>query len=109
MGTETNQKLNKQEEEDNIPRIAICSFAVITIIMILLGIMMCELPVVMVCSIVILETLIAVCLHNLPIWVHVMILAAEVTAGILCTQLVFIVLACIVYATAILALHFIEE
>ena len=88
MGTETNQKLNKQEEEDNIPLIAICSFAVITIIMILLGIMMCELPVVMVCSIVILETLIAVCLH---------------------TQLVFIVLACIVYATAILALHFIEE
>ena len=83
MGTETNQKLNKQEEEDNIPLIAICSFAVITIIMILLGIMMCELPV-------------------------VMILAAEVTAGILCTQLVFIVLACIVYATAILALHFIE-
>ena len=109
MGTETNQKLNKQEEEDNIPLIAICSFAVITIIMILLGIMMCELPVVMVCSIVILETLIAVCLHNLPIWVHVMILAAEVTAGILCTQLVCIVLACIVYATAILALHFIEE
>ena len=75
MGTETNQKLNKQEEEENIPLIAICSFAVITIIMILLGIMMCELPVVMVCSIVILETLIAVCLHNLPIWVHVMILA----------------------------------
>lgn len=109
MSTETKRELKRQEEERDLPLIAICSFAVITVIMILLGIMMCKLPVVMVCSIIILETAIAMCLHNLPIWVHVMVLAAELIAGILCSQIVFIILAGIVYATAILALHFIEE
>lgn len=109
MSSETKRELKRQEEEKELPLIAICSFAVITVIMILLGIMMCKLPVVMVCSIIILETAIALCLQNLPVWVHGVVLVAELIAGILCEQIVFIILAGIVYAAAILALHFIEE
>lgn len=90
----------------NLPLIAICSFVIVTVVMILLGIMVCKLPVVTVCIIVILETGIAMCLHNCPIGVHFLMFAAALVAGILCEQILFIIFAEIVYAMAVLAIHF---
>lgn len=108
MSIENRGEKKRREIENTLPLIAIASFAAVTVIMILLGIMLCELPVVMVCTIVIIETAIAMCLHNLPIWVHALVLAAEIIAGVLCGQVLFIIFAEVVYAGAIFALHFLE-
>lgn len=99
--------MDKKRRED-LPLIAVCTFGVIAVIVILLGIMVCELPVVAVCTIVVIETAMAMCLHNLPIWVHALVIIAELIAGVLCGQMLFIVLAAVIYGAAIGALHFME-
>lgn len=98
--------MGTEKIRDSLPVITVGAFVVVTVVMILLGIMACELPVVMVCTIVLLETAIAVCLHNLPIWLHCAVLLAEIIAGVVCGQVLFMVCAGIVYAMAIVTIHF---
>lgn len=96
------------EAKKNIPLMAISAFAIITVAMIILGIKLCEMPVVTVCLVIIIEAAMAMCLQNLPIWIHGLVLIGELIVGILCELTLFVVFACIVYIAAILALHFIE-
>jgi len=96
------------EAKKNIPLIAICAFALITVAMIILGIKVCNMPVVVVCLVVIIEAALAMCLQNIPIWVHGLVLIAELIVGILCELTAFVIFAAIVYVAAIVALHFIE-
>lgn len=100
--------MDKKKRREDLPLLAVCIFGVIAIVVILLGIMACKLPVVAVCTIVVIETAMAICLHNLPIWVHALVIIAELIVGVLCGQMVFIVLAVVLYGAAIGALHFME-
>lgn len=101
--------METKSNKENLPLIALCTFGVIAVVIILLGIMLCKLPVIAVCTIVILETAIAMCLHNLPIWLHGLVIIAELIAGVLCGQMLFILFAAIVYIGAIVTLHFMEQ
>lgn len=98
--------MGSEKIRDSLPLIVVGAFAMITVVMILLGIMTCKLPVVMVCVVVLLETAIAVCLHNLPIWLHCVVLLAEIITGVFCGQVLFMVCAGVVYAMAIVTIHF---
>ena len=66
-------------------------------------------PVVPVCLIIVLEAGIAVCLHDVPIWLHGLVVLVQIIAGAICGKLVFMVLCALVYVVGILSLKFIRE
>lgn len=89
--------------------LALIAYAAAVIAVILLGTLVCRVPVVAVCSIVVIETLLAACLHNLPIWLHVVVIAAEILSGIIFERALFMVIEAVLYLAAIFALKVIRQ
>lgn len=81
---------------------------VAVLLVILVSIITLEVPVVPVCVIVLIEAALAVCLHDVPIWLHGLVVIAQIVAGILCGATVFMILCALVYIAGILALRFIR-
>ena len=75
----------------------------------LVSILALKIPVVPVCLIIVLEAGIAVCLHDVPIWLHGLVVLVQILAGAICGKLVFMVLCALVYVVGILSLKFIRE
>ncbi len=67
----------------------IAAFAVIVAAMVLIGVCVLHVPVVAMCMLVILETALAVFLHHAELWLHGVVILAEVIAGILCSKILF--------------------
>ncbi len=64
-----------------------------------------KMPIVSVCLIVILESLLAALLGLIPIWVHGLIIIAQIVAGILAAKLLFMILMAVVYVAAIVVTY----
>ena len=84
-------------------------YAILAVAVILLGILVLKLPVVAVCSIVLVETLLAVCLHNIPVWLHVLVAVAQLLCGGYFDKTIFMVLSACLYVAAILVLKVIRQ
>lgn len=78
----------------------IAAFAVIVAAMVLIGVCVLHVPVVAMCMLVILETAFAVFLHHAELWLHGVVILAEVIAGILCSKILLVVLCAVVYVAA---------
>lgn len=78
----------------------IAAFAVIVAAMVLIGVCVLHVPVVAMCMLVILETALAVFLHHAGLWLHGVVILAEVIAGILCSKILLVVLCAVVYVAA---------
>ena len=78
----------------------IAAFAVIVAAMVLIGVCVLHVPVVAMCMLVILETALAVFLHHAELWLHGVVILAEVIAGILCSKILLVVLCAVVYVSA---------
>ena len=78
----------------------IAAFAVIVAAMVLIGVCVLHVPVVAMCMLVILETALAVFLHHAELWLHGVVILAEVIAGILCSKILLVVLCAVVYVAA---------
>lgn len=78
----------------------IAAFAVIVAAMVLIGVCVLHVPVVAMCMLVILETTLAVFLHHAELWLHGVVILAEVIAGILCSKILLVVLCAVVYVAA---------
>lgn len=77
--------------------------------MIVISMFVLKIPVVAVCVILLLNVGIACCLHHEPVWLHGVLLIAELVAGILCKKIVFILLCIVIYVVAILVLKYKKE
>ena len=86
-------------------------FAVLIVVLavILIGIIALDMPVVPVCVIVLLEAGISACLHDVPIWLHVLAVLVQIVVGILCGAVIFMILCAVEYLTGIFALRFIRD
>ena len=78
----------------------IAAFAVIVAAMVLIGVCVLHVPVVAMCMLVILETALAVFRHHAELWLHGVVILAEVIAGILCSKILLVVLCAVVYVAA---------
>ena len=78
----------------------IAAFAVIVAAMVLIGVCVLHVPVVAMCMLVILETALAVFLHHAELWLHGVVILAEVIAGISCSKILLVVLCAVVYVAA---------
>lgn len=84
-------------------------FALAFLLAVLAGIFWLDMPVVLVCVILVLESMIGVCLHDVPIWMHGVEIAVSIVAGILFGHMPFMVIAVVLYIGTVLALYFIRN
>ena len=77
--------------------------------MIVISMFVLKIPVVAVCVILLLNVGIVCCLHHEPVWLHGVLLIAELVAGILCKKIVFILLCIVIYVVSILVLKYKKE
>lgn len=81
---------------------------VAVLLVILVSIITLKMPVVPICVIVLIEAALAACLHDVPIWLHGLVVIAQIVAGVLCGVTVFMTLCALVYIAGILSLRFIR-
>lgn len=91
----------KTKESTSIPVPAIIVFAVIILVAILAGFFILKVPVVPLCIIAVLEVVICASLRYAPLWVNIIIVVAQIVAGFITDQLIFVILMCIVYALGV--------
>ena len=72
------------------------------------GIIIWKLPMAAVCIFVLLEAGLAVCLQNLPVWFHGMILIVQLLIGLSCGNGIFILACTLFYILSILSFRFLK-
>ncbi len=82
---------------------------VAALLVILISIIGLDIPAVAVCVIVVIEVALSICLHDVPIWLHGLVVIAQLVAGILCHNVVFIALCAVIYLLGILTLRFVRD
>lgn len=105
--TKRTTEIRKRKAEGNyvIPAV----FCLVFLAAVLAGMFLLNLSVVTVCVILVLESLIGICLHDMPIWVHGLEILISIVAGVIFGQTVFMIIGAVIYIAAILALHFINH
>lgn len=102
-------QLDIQKLKENKPLIMLCSLLLMILLTIILGMLVFKIPVVTICIVIVIETALAACLHDLPIWLHVIVTVAEIGLGIAAHQILFMSLANFCYLAAIYFLKFLRE
>lgn len=102
--TKKTAEIGRRKVEGNY--IILTAFCIVFLAAILAGMFLLDLSVVFVCVILVLESLIGICLHDMPIWVHGLEVLISIVAGVIFGQTVFMVIGAGIYIAAILALHF---
>ncbi len=106
-----NEKGKKVVEyfKTNITATAGLLFAVVSLVLILVAILMLNEFVVPVCLLIILEAGMAACLHKVELWKHGILLAAQIVAGIIIGRVPLVIVCVIAYVAATVALQFISK
>lgn len=92
--------------KENQTLIGIIGYAILTIVGILVGILALKESVVPVCIILLAQTGIAVLLHNVELWIHGIVLLAELIAGVLVGSVLLVVVAIVLYVAALAIMKF---
>lgn len=93
-------------EADNKQMLVLFGVIVAVLLMILGSILGLRMPAVPVCVMVLLEAGMALCLHDVPVWLHGVVLLAQTLVGALAGKLVFMILCAAMYLVFILSLRF---
>lgn len=96
-------------ETENKKMLILFGVIVTTLLVILVSILGFGIPAVPVCVIVLLEAGIVTCLHDVPIWLHGIVVIAQVAAGFATGNAVFMLLCCVIYLVGILALRLLRD
>ncbi len=89
----------------NLNLIGIILYVILVTIMILVSYAAIGIPIFAVCSFVVLEALLCICLNQAPIFVHGIAILAEIIAGIYFGQVVFVLLMVVLYVAAVALLY----
>lgn len=96
-------------ETNNKKMLVLFGVIVAALLVILVSIMGLGVPAAAVCVIVVIEAALAACLHDVPIWLHGLVVVAQIIAGIVTGQIIFIILCVIIYLVGILTLRFMRS
>ena len=89
--------------------ISIAIFVVVAAISIVVMTVVLKQPVVPVCVLVLIEAAIAVMLHNAELWIHGVLLLAEIIAGVALGRIVLVLLCILVYIAATFTLKLFDS
>ena len=88
---------------------ALAVFVVVVAVMIIVGVCALKTPVVPMCLLIIIEAGIAVMLHHAELWLHGLLVLAEICAGVAAGKAVLIILCAVVYVAATFALQMLDK
>lgn len=103
-----NQDMIKRLKDSRMV-LPIALFALITVVMIVIGVAGLKVPAVAMCLLIILEAGLAVMLHHAELWLHGVLVLAEVIAGILAGKTVVVVLCAVIYVAATVFLQMLDK
>lgn len=86
--------------------VAIAGFCIVAVIVIALCIGLMEEPVVPVCVLVIIEGAMAAMLHHVELWIHGVLVLAQILVGIFLGQLALVIMCAVVYIAATVTLKY---
>ena len=89
--------------------VSIAIFVVVVAISIVVMTVVLKQPVVPVCVLVLIEATIAVMLHNAELWMHGVLLLAEIIAGVALGRIVLVLLCILVYIAATFTLKLFDS
>ena len=89
--------------------VSIAIFVVVAAISIVVMTVVLRQPVVPVCVLVLIEAAIAVMLHNAELWIHGVLLLAEIIAGVALGRIVLVLLCILVYIAATFTLKLFDS
>ena len=89
---------------ENREQLTLFGVIVAALLVIIVGMLVCEVPVIWACLLILLEAVLAVCMQNVPIWLHGLVVIAQVVVGAVFGTVVYLVLCAIFYMVGILAL-----
>lgn len=89
--------------------VSIAIFVVVAAISIVVMTVVLKQPVVPVCVLVLIEAAIAVMLHNAELWIHGVLLLAEIIAGVALGRIVLVLLCILVYIAATFTLKLFDS
>ena len=89
--------------------VSIAIFVVVAAISIVVMTVVLKQPVVPVCVLVLIEAAIAVMLHNAELWIHGVLLLAEIIAGVALVRIVLVLLCILVYIAATFTLKLFDS
>ena len=96
--------MDKNKKTFQVP--TLLAFAAIVAIMVIVGVRVLNVPVVPMCLLVIID---AVMLHHAELWVHGLLILAELCAGVAGEKTVLIILCAVVYIAATFALQMLDK
>ena len=89
--------------------VSIAIFVVVAAISIVVMTVVLKQPVVPVCVLVLIEAAVAVMLHNAELWIHGVLLLAEIIAGVALGRIVLVLLCILVYIAATFTLKLFDS
>ena len=90
--------------KENLPLITLIALGIFAVVAILVSILALKINVFVACVMVILEAALAACLNKIPIWIHGLVIIAQIVIGIVASQVPFMIFMACVYVFAIVFL-----
>ena len=97
-GSHIRRRRRNSEEQT----VASAGFILMAVLFLVIGTLACKVKFITVCLMAVLEVVLARCLYPLPIWIHLVVLAVEIVAGVFAGQALFAILAALVYLVTVI-------
>ena len=90
---------------ENKDQLTLFGVIVAALLVVIIGIIAWEVPVLWACVLVLLEAGLAVCMQKVPIWLHAVVVIAQVIVGVFFGTAMFLLFCAVFYMVGILALN----
>ena len=92
----------------NIRTIGLIGFSLLMLIVILVSTIFLDVPVVAVCFLIVIESLLAVTLHKAELWIHGVLVIAQLIVGIVTKHWMLAALCILIYVASTCMLQFLK-
>lgn len=99
-------KRQEKQQKENV-MFSLIVFAVVALIVLVINVMALDTSVVQACLLMIVEAGLAVMLHKSELWMHGVLLIAEIVAGVIVGNVVLVIMCAIIYIAATVTLKLI--
>mgnify|MGYP004501747609 FL=1 len=96
------RNLRKRRKNSEQQVVAVTGFVLMTVIFLVVGIFACRMGIVPVCILALLEVVLARCFYDLPVFVHLLIVAAQIVAGVIGGGALIALVAALLYFVAVI-------
>ncbi len=94
--------------KENEPLTALVLFVILAVVILVADIFALKIPVIAAGLVLIIECGLAVCLHKVPLWLHILVVCAQIALGIFAGKVIFMILSAAIYFSAVVVLSFLN-